>query len=314
MRPGEQGVIEAFLETMSAARGAAPRTLEAYQRDLEDAAAALQARRPGASLLCATPHDVERYLDDLAQAGFAAATSARRLSALKQFYAFALEEGLVDADPAHKLVGPRRPRAAPRVLTEAEVDALFAVAQEGHDGPALRRRCLLEVLYAGGLRVSELVSLPASAAAPHDRALVIRGKGGKERLVPLTPPALAALAAYAPHRAAFAPPKGKNLPRRRRALTFLFPADSRAGHLTREAFARDLKALAVAAGLDRAKVSPHALRHAFATHLLHRGADLRVIQALLGHADLSTTQIYAHVLDERMKDAVAAAHPLSRTG
>lgn len=304
----DQRAIDAFLEMMSAERGAAPRTLDAYARDLHDAAVTLTS-----GLIKAQPSDVEHYLANLADQGLSAATGARRLSALKQFYAFALEEGYCTQDPAHKLSGPKRARPLPKVLSETDVEALFAAARQGDDAKALRRRCLLEVLYASGLRVSELVSLPASAEAPRDRILTIKGKGGKERIAPLTPAAMTALAAYGPHRESFAPPKARAPQKRSRALKFLFPADSQTGHITREAFARDLKALAREAGLDATTISPHVLRHAFATHLLHRGADLRVLQALLGHADLSTTQIYAHVLDERLKTTLAHAHPLSRS-
>lgn len=298
--------IDAFLEMMSAERGAAPRTLDAYARDLDDAAVAFTSA--GLGLLTATAGHLEQYLADLQAQGMSTATSARRLSALKQFYAFAVEDGRIQTDPAHKMTGPKRARPLPHVLTEAQVDALFTAAGEGEDAKAVRLRCMLEVLYAAGLRVSELVALPKSALRPRDRVLVIVGKGGRERLAPLNGAALDALTDYAAHRESFAP---KDHTKRARALKFLFPADSRAGHVTREAFARELKSLALRAGLDPARISPHVLRHAFATHLLHRGADLRVVQALLGHADLSTTQIYAHVLDERLKNTLTTAHPLS---
>lgn len=306
---------EAFLEMMSAERGASRHTLDAYARDLRDAQAALAER--GCGLLEARTEDLEGYLAALVDT-VAPATAARRLSALKQFYEFVQDDGRRADDPAARLAGPRRARPLPRTLSEAAVDALFAAARadDASTPQALRQRCLLEVLYAGGLRVSELVSLPASAAMAAlrgERTLVIVGKGGRERLIPLTPAALAAIVAYAPVRERFAPSDAASAARAR-ALRYLFPARARTGHLTREAFARDLKALAARAGLDPATVSPHTLRHAFATHLLQRGADLRTLQTLLGHADLSTTQIYAHVLDTRLRAVLQEAHPLGRRG
>lgn len=295
---------------MSAERGASRHTLDAYARDLRDAQAAFAAR--GRRLLTAQTEDVEAYLAACADA-VAPATVARRASALKQFYAFAQDDGRRADNPAARVRGPRRVRPLPKTLSEEAVDALFAAADAGPDTPhALRRRCLLELLYAGGLRVSELVSLPVStmaAALRGERTLVIVGKGGRERLIPLTPSALAAVTAYAPVRDRFAPPDAASAARAR-ALRFLFPARGRSGHLTREAFARELKALAAAAGLEPAALSPHTVRHAFATHLLQRGADLRTLQTLLGHADVSTTQIYAHVLDARLRAVLEEAHPL----
>lgn len=305
--------VEAFLEMMSAERGASPRTLEAYARDLDDLAAHL--RRRGGALTSASTEDLEGYLDALAAAGFAAATSARRLSALRRFYRFAHAERLRADNPAGVLEGPKRGRPLPKVLSEAQVDALFAAAARIEGARGARLRCLLEMLYAAGLRVSELVALPVNALAAGQgeagRALVVRGKGGRERLAPLTPPALAALADYRAHRESFLPEAPAQ---RARAERWLFPSRGKEGRLTREAFALMLKGLAADAGLPPSAVSPHVLRHAFATHLLARGADLRVVQKLLGHADLSTTQIYAHVLDERLKETVLQAHPLARHG
>ncbi len=302
-------ILDAFLEMMSAERGASRQTLDAYARDMADAEAALAAQ--GGDLRTAQRHDVERYLARLT-ADFAPATAARRLSALKQFYRFAQKEGWRADDPAARLAGPKRRRPLPKLLSQAEMTQLFEAAG-GDDSPrGLRLRCLLEVLYAAGLRVSELVSLPATAAAPRDRTLLIRGKGGRERLAPLTPAALDALCAYGAVREHFAPASRPTASTARaRSARFLFPARSRSGHLTREAFARELKALAGRAGLDPARISPHVLRHAFATHLLDNGADLRVVQTLLGHADISTTQIYTHVQQDRLRAVLQAAHPLA---
>jgi integrase/recombinase XerD len=299
--------VEAFLEMMAAERGASPRTLDAYARDLEDLAQALPS---GRDLRAADTADLERYLAQLQTRGFAPATAARRLSAIKRFYKFLHAERMRPDDPASSLSGPRRARRLPKVLTEDEVDALFAAAAVEKGAKGARLRCLVEVLYAAGLRVSELVGLPANVLRGRERAIVIRGKGGKERLAPLTEAALDAVAAYEPYREAFLPPGPSAA--RARAERFLFPSKSKQGHLTREQFAVQLKALAAKAGLAPEKVSPHVLRHAFATHLLARGADLRVIQTLLGHSDLSTTQIYAHVLDERLRETVKSAHPLAR--
>jgi integrase/recombinase XerD len=305
--------LEAFLEMMSAERGASPRTLEAYARDLQDVAAHLRTR--GRALGEARTEDLESYLSALAAGGFAASTAARRLSAIRRFFGFLHAEGMRADNPATVLEGPKRARPLPKILTEAQVDALFGAAARVEGAQGARLRCLLEVLYAAGLRVSELVALPANALArAHDaqaRALVIRGKGGRERIAPLTPSAKTALAAYAEHRESFLP---ENPARRAKAERWLFPSRGKEGRLTREAFALMLKALAADAGLPPSKVSPHVLRHAFATHLLARGADLRVVQKLLGHADLSTTQIYAHVVDERLQETVRRSHPLARRG
>lgn len=303
--PKAARALEAFLEMMVAERGASPRTLEAYRRDLTDLDEELGA---AGGLMAADTAALETYLAALADAGFAPATSARRTSAMKQFFAFAHDEGWRPDDPAARLTGPRRARKTPDVLSTVEVEALFAAAADGDDAKAVRRRCLLELIYAAGLRVSELVSLPKSAGRPRERVLHITGKGGKDRIAPLTPRALEALSAYAPHRDAFLPRRGAN---RARAQKYLFPADSAAGHMPRETFARELKMLAAAAGLRPARVSPHSLRHAFATHLLAGGADLRVVQTLLGHADLSTTQIYTHVAGDRLREVMDAAHPLA---
>jgi len=303
------GLIALFLDMMAAERGAADNTLAAYRRDLEDASQRLSRR--GLALGSAQTGDLEGLLAEWARDGLAASTAARRLSALKRFYRFLLKDGRRADDPAAPLTGPKKPRALPKVLSEADVEALFDAAERLEGAAGLRARALLELLYAGGLRVSELVGLPLSAVARAEAVVVVRGKGGKERLVPLTEPAMDAVAAYRAVRAEHLP--GKTAPTRRKAESFLFPSASAAsGHITRERFAQILKELAIAAGLDPARVSPHVLRHAFATHLLAHGADLRSVQTLLGHADVSTTEIYTHVLEERLAALVRDAHPLSR--
>lgn len=300
--------IEAFLEMMSAERGAAANTLQSYRRDLDDFASFLKPRRTNVTK--AATADLRAYLADLDGRGFAARSVARRLSALRQFYRFLFTDGLRTDDPTGTIDGPRVGAALPKVLSEAEVDRLIAMASaeaEAAQKPAerlsaLRLQALLELLYATGLRVSELVALPAKAIVPGRRILTVRGKGAKERMVPLTPAAEAAVAAWR----AFAKKAGAA------ASPFLFPADGAEGHLARQVFARDLKRLAALAGIPSAKVSPHVLRHAFASHLLQNGADLRSVQQLLGHADISTTQIYTHVLEERLRRLVTEHHPLAQ--
>jgi integrase/recombinase XerD len=256
---------------------------------------------------------VRGYLGQLTRRGFAASSVGRRLSAVRQFYRFLYAEGHRPDDPAAILEGPKRGRTVPKVLSIEEVDRLLAAARVAGERAELaapdrlraaRLTCLIEVLYATGLRVSELVTLPASAAEPQARMLIVRGKGGKERLVPLNEAAKQAMRDYLALLAAASPePKSR----------WLFPSFGESGHLTRQHFARDLKSLAAAAGLRPDRVSPHVLRHAFASHLLHNGADLRVVQTLLGHADISTTQIYTHVLEERLKSLVRDLHPLGET-
>jgi integrase/recombinase XerD len=302
-------LAEAFLEMIAAERGASGNTQEAYARDLADYAAALA--KAGKTPLNATTADIRAYLSRLAEGGLKPASSARKLSSIRQFHRFLVAEGHRTGDPALIIEAPKRGRRLPKILSIAEVDHLLAVSKEGlGDGlrpvperlRALRTACLLELLYATGLRVSELVALPAKAAQTKDPFIHIRGKGGRERLVPLSPAAREAIAAYRALLSSHA---------RLSASPWLFPADGASGHLTRQAFARDLKACAAAAGIAPARISPHVLRHAFASHLLQNGADLRVVQELLGHADISTTQIYTHVLDERMKAMVRDLHPLS---
>jgi len=309
----DQNLIELFLDMVAAERGGGANTLAAYGRDLQDFATYLAAKRR--AVATAATDDVRGYLATLGKRGFAATSVARRLSAIRQLYRFLSAEGHRRDDPAAILEGPKRGRTVPRILSIAQVDALLAAARRAGEAAGLsalerlraaRMTCLIEVLYATGLRVSELVSLPASAAEREARMLVVRGKGDKERLVPLNENAKQAMRDYLALRAAASPQAGAG-------SKWLFPSFGESGHLTRQHFARDLKALAAAAGLSTEAVSPHVLRHAFATHLLHNGADLRVVQTLLGHADISTTQIYTHVLEERLKSLVRDLHPLAQT-
>jgi len=300
-----------FLDMLAAERGASKNTLDAYRRDLEDYLAYL--KEAGSQPDSATSATLRGFMASLEERGLKASSAARRLSAVRQFHKFLYVEGYAPADPTAAVSAPKRARALPKVLSVAEVDRLLQVAYEGVQNPeaspgerlrAARMACLLELLYATGLRVSELVALPRSAAKTRDRFLVVRGKGAKERLVPLTDAAREAARSYL---ALLEEQKKAQGP-------WLFPADSESGHLTRQAFARDLKAAAGAAGIRADRVSPHVLRHAFASHLLQNGADLRVVQELLGHSDISTTQIYTHVLDERLKSMVRDLHPLAEGG
>lgn len=301
--------VESFLEMMSAERGAAVNTLQSYERDLEDARSFLNER--GVRLTEATPDDLRAYLGHLSRQGFAASSQARRLSALRQFFKFLYGEGLRGDDPTGILDAPKKGRALPKTLSVDDVTRLIARAEAEAMEPGgnllLKRRMhlLVELLYATGMRVSELVSLPASVLAQTGRFLVVKGKGNKERLVPLSRAAVSALETYGE---ALAAAMGDDPA----AGDFLFPAASREGHLPRQVFARDLKALAGRAGIRAATLSPHVLRHAFASHLLQNGADLRAVQELLGHADISTTQIYTHVLEERLHELVQTHHPLAK--
>jgi len=303
--------IELFLDMLAAERGAGKNTLDAYTRDLADLESFLIAE--GGKVADATTEDIRGYLADLARRGLAAASVARKLSAVRQLYRFLYAEGHRGDDPAAVIEGPKRGRTLPKVLSVKEVDRLLTCSRERAGGAkttgekirAMRLVCLLEVLYATGLRVSELIALPASAARRDERMLVIRGKGGRERLVPLNGNARTAMRDYLALLADTKDPKAKADPK------WLFPSFGQSGHLTRQHAARELKDLAVAAGLPAARVSPHVLRHAFASHLLQNGADLRIVQTLLGHADISTTQIYTHVLEERLKSLVRDLHPLA---
>ncbi len=294
--------LEAFLEMMAAERGASRNTLSAYRSDLLDFARFCSGRR--VPLLAASSADLRAYLQTLHAGGVAARTAVRRLSALRQFYLYLVREGVRTDDPTDTLDRPRPGRPLPKVLSEGEVAALLAAARSLPDEEGLRASALLELLYATGMRVSELVTLPRRAIRPGAEAILIRGKGGKERLVPLGPVARQAVEAWLA-RLASRPTRGSG-------ERYLFPSRSRAGHLTRQGFALLLKEVALAAGLDPARVSPHVLRHAFATHLLARGADLRSLQILLGHADIATTEIYTHLAEGRIERAVVEHHPLAR--
>jgi integrase/recombinase XerD len=312
-KPADQRLTALFLDMLAAERGAEKNTLAAYRRDLDDFTAHLVAA--GQSVATAATDDLRGYLAALARRGLQPATVARRLSAIRQLYRFLYAEGQRQDDPAAVLEGPKRSRPLPKTLTLAEVDRLLGIA--GQVDPAAappaqlraaRLACLVELLYATGLRVSELVALPASAARRDARFIIVRGKGNKERLVPLNDAAKRAMTEYL---ALAARSHGADRPARDAGSKWLFPSFGDSGHLTRQHFARELKALAAAAGLRPAQLSPHVLRHAFASHLLHNGADLRVVQTLLGHADISTTQIYTHVLEERLKSLVRDLHPLA---
>jgi len=294
--------VETFLETVSAERGAADNTIEAYRRDLDDFAGFAFTRH--CAIEDADTALLRDYLAALSRRGYAPRTASRRLSALRQFFGFLAAAGIRKDDPSAIIDSPRRGRVLPKILAEDQVEKLLDAAHARKGAQGARLAAMLEVIYASGLRVSELVGLTLSCLARDRTHLLVRGKGSKERVVPLGATARDALAAYAPFRESFFPRGAKSSP-------YLFPSRSRLGHLTRAQFARALKALAAEAGLDAARISPHVLRHAFASHLLAHGADLRSVQQMLGHADISTTQIYTHVLDERLRSLVEGAHPLA---
>lgn len=303
--------VSTFLEAQAAEFGASENTLLSYGRDLKDFAGWMAQRNSGFD--SATRIDVEDYLVALDAQGLARATRARRLSSIKQLYRFAFEEGWRSDNPAIQIKGPGRQKRLPKTLDVSEVDSLLEAARTTGRNAADRARntCLMELLYATGMRVTELVSLPVAAARGDPRMLLILGKGGKERMVPLSPPARVALAAWLTERdSAEDEARARGVP----ASRFLFPSRGKSGHLTRHRFYLLIKELAVSGGLSPDKVTPHTLRHAFATHLLANGADLRAIQTLLGHADLATTEIYTHVLDARLSELVLDHHPLAKTG
>jgi integrase/recombinase XerD len=308
-RASDEALVELFLDMLAAERGAGENTLSAYRNDLDDMSAHLRAA--GRTVATATTDDLRGFIASLAERGFKASSLARRLSAVRQVYRFLYAEGKRADNPAAVLEGPKRARTLPKVLSIADVDALLTHARANSENAkqplaqrlrATRLLCLLEVVYATGLRVSELVALPATAARRDERMLIVRGKGGKERLVPLNKQAKRAMSEYLELRATA---------ERDAKSKWLFPSFGEQGHLTRQHFARELKALGQACGIRSERLSPHVLRHAFASHLLHNGADLRVVQTLLGHADISTTQIYTHVLEERLKALVRDLHPLA---
>ncbi|MDE2265045.1 MAG: site-specific tyrosine recombinase XerD [Alphaproteobacteria bacterium] len=305
---GDVRLVETFLDMMSAERGASINTLAAYRRDLLDFHGFLAGR--GADAKHATRDHVKHYLMSLSSSGAAGSSQARRLSALRQFFGFLYAEGMRTDDPTNAVDAPKRGRTLPKVLSRDDLDRLTDAAEKcaEKDEEGVRLLCILEMLYASGLRVSELATLPLAAVRNREGVLLVKGKGGKERLAPLNPRAREAISNYLAIREVFLP-KGD---RRRLAEKFLFPSRSAECHLTRRRLHQMLKALAFDAGLDPDKLSPHVLRHAFATHLVEGGADLRSVQTMLGHADIATTQIYTHVAKDRLAATVASAHPLAK--
>lgn len=306
-------LTDLFLDMLAAEQGAGDNTLQAYRSDLEDLSGFLA--RSKTTFHSAATQMLRDYLSDLETRGFKSSSVARKISSMRHLFRFMLNERMRSDDPAAILSGPKRGRALPKVLSIQDVDRLLTQAKTLADAQeqsasqkvrALRLSCLLEILYATGLRVSELVSLPLSAARRDARMIVVRGKGNKERLVPLNETSKKAMADYLAARDTAGKEKSKQTQSK-----WLFPSSGESGHLTRQHFARDLKELALAAGIAPRLVSPHVLRHAFASHLLHNGADLRIVQTLLGHTDISTTQIYTHVVEERLKSLVRDLHPLA---
>ena len=296
--------IESFLDMMSAERGASANTLDAYRRDLDGFDNFLMAA--GTSARRATRDDVKRFLAHLVHERTAGASQARKLSTLRQYFSFLYADGIRKDDPTSAVDAPRRAKPLPKILSQGDVEALIDTARTDAKTPEGKRLlCMVELLYASGLRVSELVSLPLASARRRDGFLLVRGKGDKERLVPLNPSARDAMKTYLAARAAFLEPGDKD-------NRYLFPSRGAERHLTRRRCHQLLKALALKANIDPDKLSPHVLRHAFATHLVEGGADLRSVQTMLGHADIATTQIYTHVASERLKQTVMRAHPLAR--
>ncbi len=295
--------VEAFLEMMAVERSAARNTLTAYGKDLADARGFLAAR--GGDLDTASPEDIEAYFEALGARGLAPASAARRRAAVRQFYRFALGEGWRQDDPSRRVDAPKAGRPLPKVLARREVEAIIAAAAAKDGAQGLRLACMIELLYASGLRISELLALPLAALQRDPAFLIVKGKGGKERLAPLNDAARAAVKAYLPARLRFLPKGAKDSP-------WLFPSRGAGGRLTARRMAQLLDEAAMAAGVDPARVSPHVLRHAFATHLLEGGADLRAVQTLLGHADIATTQIYTHVAQDHLRKVVEQGHPLAK--
>jgi integrase/recombinase XerD len=309
MTSPDQGAAwaDAFLEMMAVERAAAKNTLNAYRRDLADAAEFLKSR---GGLGGAAAEDVEAYFGELGRRGLSPATASRRRAALRQFYRFVLGEGWRSDDPSRRVDAPKKARPLPKLVSRAEIEAMIAAAQADEDAArGLRLACMIEVVYAAGLRVSELTGLTLQAVARDPAFLMVRGKGGKDRLAPLNAPARAAIKAYLEVRDRFLRPGPKGPVE----SPWLFPSrTAAAGRLTPARFAQMLNDCAVKAGVDPAQVSPHVFRHAFATHLLEGGADLRAVQTLLGHADIATTQIYTHVASDRLRETVLTKHPLAR--
>jgi integrase/recombinase XerD len=311
-KASDSKLINLFLDMLAAEQGAGTNTLDAYRRDLTDLSEYLT--RSGQTFVAVDTDGLRGYLADLDTRGFKSSSVARRLSAMRHLFRFLLNERVRGEDPAAILSGPKRGRGLPKVLSIADVDRMLTRAKELTQAATglkqlrtMRLYCLLEVLYATGLRVSELVALPRTAARNDARMIVVRGKGNKERLVPLNDASRQAMSDYLAAMEAQKSEKAKGAT----TSKWLFPSFGESGHLTRQHFARDLKELAAASGLSPRLVSPHVLRHAFASHLLHNGADLRIVQTLLGHTDISTTQIYTHVVEERLKSLVRDLHPLA---
>lgn len=294
--------IEAFLEMMAVERDASPHTLAAYGRDLADAETWLD---DAGGLMSAPQEALEAWFADLSRRGLSAATAARRRASVRQFYRFALGEGWRADDPSRRLDAPKQGRSLPKTLSRDEIEALLTAAGAADSTAGLRLIALVEMAYASGLRVSELLALRVEAVRRDPAYLIVRGKGGKERLAPLNSAAREAIKVWLDARDAARKPNAPD-------SVWLFPSHGKSGHLTPRRFAQLLDQAAVTAGIDPARVSPHVLRHAFATHLLEGGADLRVVQTLLGHADISTTQIYTHVATDRLAQVVHANHPLAK--
>ena len=293
----------AFLEMMAVERSAARNTLTAYAKDLQDASGFLAGK--GSGLDVASAEQIEAYFQALGARGLAPATAARRRASVRQFYRFVLGEGWRKDDPSRRVDAPKKGRPLPKVLSRAEVEALIAAASDKDGAAGLRLACMIELIYASGLRISELLALPLNALLRDPAYLIVKGKGGKERLAPLNTAAREAVKAYLPVRPAHFPKGTKESP-------WLFPSRGAGGRLTARRMAQLLDEAATAAGIEAERVSPHALRHAFATHLLEGGADLRAVQTLLGHADIATTQIYTHVAEDRLREVMQTRHPLGR--
>jgi integrase/recombinase XerD len=300
---------DAFLEMMAVERSAARNTLTAYAKDLGDCSGFLAASRRR-DLSDASDEDIEAYFHELGLRGLAPATAARRRASVRQFYRFVLGEGWRKDDPSRRVDAPKKGRPLPKVLSRAEVEALIAAAGARDGASGLRLGCMIEILYASGLRISELLALTQASLARDPAYLIVKGKGGKERLAPLNDAARQAVKAYLPVRAQFLPKPNKN--GGAKDNPWLFPSRGAGGKLTARRMAQMLDEAALGAGIDPARVSPHVLRHAFATHLLEGGADLRAVQTLLGHADIATTQIYTHVAEDRLREVVQSKHPLAR--
>ena len=303
-------LISAFLEMMAAERGASPHTLDAYRRDLDDYVGSLKAGK--SDPVTARDGDMRRYMAELGATGLAPRTQARRLSAVRQFHKFLYSDGYRNEDPSANIDSPRQGQTLPKFLTIDEIDRLIAAASNHSGIKGKRLLAMVELMYATGMRVSELVELPYAAAARDPQMLIVRGKGDKERLVPLSDPARDALRDYIVVRDAFIPSdKSDGHANRAGQSSYLFPSRGKTGHLTRQMFLNMIKDLAVDAGVAPSRVSPHVLRHSFASHLLANGADLRSLQKMLGHSDISTTQIYTHVLESRLRGLVQEHHPLA---